>query len=266
MHNFRFILKSNADGLLPSFTGQLINEALLKVIKAFDKSLYKKFQKKNEHSPYSLSTLHRHKKSLNRTNKGEIIIKEDSAYTFRLGILTQELAEQMEKFTSKVEEMVLRIGTLDFKVVGIEINKKSAQELLLHSNRDLDVLTLNFLTPMYFNISEQESPLRFPEPRVLFKNLATLWNTFTEEKVLVVPSEFYNWLDDHVSINSYDLRTRKAYVAKHKLKIGFKGWVQYELTGKEKYKIWIHTLAQFARFSNVGENRTAGLGCVRYSY
>ncbi len=267
MHNFRFVLKSKTDGILPSFTGQLINEALLKVIKKLDNNnkLYKQFQKKNKYSPYSLSTLHTYKSSMNWTHKGEIIIKEEVAYTFRLGILTHELAEQMEKLISKVEEMILQIGTIDFVVVGIEMHKKTAKEFLQHAKGEQEFLTLEFLTPTYFDIATKDSPLRFPDPRYLFMDLAVLWNAFADNKYRINTSELLTWIDKHVSVNAFELRTRKAYVAKDKLKIGVKGWVRYKLTGKEKYKLRLHALAQFAKFSNVGENRTAGLGCVRYS-
>ena len=265
MFNFEFILGSQGEALLPSFTGHLIRGAILQEIKNFDNELSEKLHEGNKIRPYSLSPLIPYDKRLNRTKRGEIIVEEDSTLKFRLGILTQELAERMVKITLRSDEMKLQLAEGEFKVASIEIKKKSVKELLMEENHPPTTFSLSFLTPTYFNISRQEFPMRFPDPRYLFMNLATLWNAFCEEKVLVDQEELFNWVENHISINAYKLSTRTVYIAKNAPKIGFKGWTRFQLSGEENYQRWVHALARYSEFSNIGANRTAGLGCTQYS-
>jgi len=264
MINFEFILKAKGNCLLPSFTGHLIRGAILQSIKEFDNELSEKLHLGNEMRPYSVSPLVPYNKQIKRTIRGEIISEENSTFRFRLGILTQDLAERMVKLTLHSDEMKLQLAEGEFSVVSIEIKKKNIKELLMEGEQPPTIFSLSFLTPTYFNIAKQEFPMRYPDPRYVFMNLASLWNTFNEEKVFVDQTELFSWLENHISINAYNLSTYSVYIAKNAPKIGFKGWVRYQLSGEESYQRWVHALAQYAEFSNVGANRTAGLGCVKY--
>ncbi|MBN1329964.1 MAG: CRISPR-associated endoribonuclease Cas6 [Candidatus Heimdallarchaeota archaeon] len=264
LYNFEFILKAKTKCLLPSFTGQLVRGAILQTIKEFDSTLSEMLHEGNEMRPYSVSPLIPYDKQLNRSRRREIILEEESTLKFRLGILTRDLVERMVKLTLRSDEMKLQLAEGEFRVVSIEIKKKNIKELLMEGQQPLTTFSLSFLTPTYFNIAKQEFPMRFPDPRYVFMNLATLWNTFNEEKIFVDQTELFSWLESHISINAYNLSTHSVYIAKNAPKIGFKGWVRYQLSGDESYQRWIHALAQYAEFSNVGANRTAGLGCVSY--
>ena len=265
MYKFEFILQAKTNCLLPSFTGHLIRGSILQTIKNFDEQLAEKLHEGNKIRPYSLSPLIPYDSELNRTKRGEIIVEEGLTLKFRLGILTEELAERMVKITLHSDEMKLQLAEGEFKVASIEIKKKNIKELLMERNLSPTTFSLSFLTPTYFNIAKQEFPMRYPDPRYLFMNLETLCNTFCEEKVLVDQAELFNWVENHISINAYKLSTRTAYIAKNAPKIGFKGWTRFQLSGEEKYQRWVHALAQFAEYSNIGANRTAGLGCVKYN-
>ena len=83
---------------------------------------------------------------------------------------------------------------------------------------------------------------------------------------MVNEEELYEWLENNLSISGYDLKTRSAYISKGAPVIGFKGWVNYNLSEEERsgYQKWVDVLAKFAAYSNVGGGRTAGFGCVSY--
>jgi len=263
LYNFEFKLKAVKKCLLPSFTGQLIRGAILQIIKESDEILSEKLHEGNKIRPYSVSPLRLIDKEISRTKRGEIIIEKDSTLRFRLGILMNELAERIVKITLQKEEMKFYLAEGEFKVINLDVKKKSVKELLLEEIINLNSLSLNFVTPTYFNIAKQEFPLRFPDPRYLYMNLTSLWNTFNK-KVLVDQEEFYSWIENHISINAYNLKTKTVQIAKGAPKIGFKGWVKYKLSGDTNYQQWIHSLSKYAEFSNIGANRTAGLGCVQY--
>ncbi|MHA1502683.1 MAG: CRISPR-associated endoribonuclease Cas6 [Candidatus Heimdallarchaeota archaeon] len=264
MFNFEFLLSAKNDGLLPPFTGHLLRGAILKLIKEHDEELSEKLHEGNKIRPYCLSPLYSKNNRMNRTRRGEIITKDNKLMKFRFGILTEELAERMVKITLLKDQKTLELANNEFKIVSIEIKNTNAKELLQRKLVN-GKFQLKFLTPTYFNISKQDFPLRFPDPRYLFMNLATLWNTFNVEKILVDQEELFEWVENHISITGYNLKTRTEYIAKGVPKIGFKGWVHYQLSGDESYQQWITALCSFAEYSNVGANRTAGFGCVKFS-
>lgn len=264
MINFEFILLAQKECLLPSYTGQIIRGALLQMITKHDQILADKLHEGNKIRPYSLSPLMGFNKRLIRTRRGEITVEKGTMMKFRMGILTNQLAERMVNISLQKESMNLKLAEGEFKVTSIEIKKKNVIEILTENESPPSTFSLSFLTPTYFNIAKQEFPMRFPDPRYLFMNLASLWNAFNEEKVLVDQTELFSWLENHISINAYKLSTHSVYIAKNAPKIGFKGWARYQLSGEEGYQRWIHALAQYAEFSNIGANRTAGLGCVNY--
>ena len=264
-HNNFTLLLHGPNLINDYFTGQIIRGAILKLIANHDQKLADKLHEGNKVRPYSVSTIMGEKNRLNRTRRGEIIVKEGSMFKFRMGILSSDLAERMIKITLQKSEMKVQLADGVFKISSFEIKRKNVKELLNIDKQPPTNLELSFITPTYFNISRQEFPLRFPDPRYLFMNLATLWNSFIEEKILVDQEELFSWLENHISINYYNLSTHSVYIAKNTPKIGFKGKVCYQLSGEQSYQRWVHALAQFAEFSNVGANRTAGLGCVRYN-
>jgi len=264
MFNFEFILSTKTKGILPSFTGHILRGAILKLINKHDKELAEKLHEGNKVRAYSISPLHSVGKQINRTKRGEIIVEENELMKFRFGVLTKKLAERMVKITILEEQMILNLVNIKFEINRVEIKKTTAKELL-EKNPESNKFQLKFITPTYFNIAKQDFPLRFPDPRYLFMNLATLWNTFNEDKILVDQEELFEWIENHVSITGYNLQTRSEYIAKGVPKIGFKGWTHFQLSGDEKYQQWITTLCSFAEFSNVGANRTAGFGCVKFS-
>ncbi|MHA1124630.1 MAG: CRISPR-associated endoribonuclease Cas6 [Candidatus Heimdallarchaeota archaeon] len=264
MYNFTFLLKTKEEGILPAFTGPLIRGSILNAIKQFDLELSDRLHESNYLRPYSISPLIAFQSKTKRTRRGEIIIEKESIYKFRLGLLTNELAERMVKLTLQKDLMVLKLANIDFKVITIEISKNTTKELLASTIENPSKLTLSFITPTYFTMAKQDFPMRFPDPRYLFMNLTSLWNAFNEEIIIVDKEAFFQWIENHVSINAYKLSTHTVFIAKGARKIGFKGWTRFQLSGEESYQRWIHALAQFAEFSNIGANRTAGLGCVRY--
>jgi len=135
-------------------------------------------------------------------------------------------------------------------------------------------------------------PVRFPIPIILFSNLARLWNDFSNGESDIDKKIFLNWLNFHIYISAYNkMRTVIRNIGKSKPVIGGLGNVSYrvtkinknyykhhleELNRQYEYKFinndysnncrWLEILCRFGEYTNVGANRTAGMGVIRYHY
>ncbi|MBD3190842.1 MAG: CRISPR-associated endoribonuclease Cas6 [Candidatus Heimdallarchaeota archaeon] len=268
MYNFTFIIEALNNAFLPPFTGHIIRAAILKTISQENAALAGKLHEGNKIRPFSLSPIIPYKSRLHRTKRGEIKVQEGETFQFRLGILSSELAQQLVTITLAKERLKFQLAKGQFKIVSINIEQSTAEELLTPSTPLPKKMRFVFHTPTYLSILSQDFPLRFPDPRYIFTNLARLWNTFAPPTTQIDEEAFYNWLSEHVSISGYDLTTRSAYISKGAPIIGFKGWVHYSLSEEKGdgagYLQWVHALASFAEYSNIGGGRTAGFGCVSY--
>ena len=132
-------------------------------------------------------------------------------------------------------------------------------------------------------------PIRVPIPISLFGNLATLWNDISKEGSKIDQNNFLNWLNFHVYISGHKIKSVKRDIGKLKPIVGCFGNVSYqvtkinrnyykhflnELNRKYDYEFvnddysnncrWLEILCKLGEYTNVGANRTAGLGVIRY--
>jgi len=269
MFNFEYILIVKNNARLPPFTGHLLRAAVLKLIDNNCPVLAEKLHKDNELRPYSLSPLLSFRGKFLRTkSRGEIELTADYKVKFRLGLLTTDIAEQILSINLREEKLTITLAKGEFLIESIQMTKLAPESLLTESATKPNKFQLSFLTPTYLAIKKCPFPMRFPDPRYLYSNLANIWNSTLGEKVKVDQEALLEWVNENVSITGYNLRTRTQYISKGAMKIGFTGWVNYQLNPKnadeKNYATWIHALSKFAEFSNVGGGRTAGFGCVKY--
>jgi CRISPR-associated endoribonuclease Cas6 len=262
MIKFNFLLQAKESGLLPSFTGHIVRGAILSKIQKYRPEIADHLHEKNKIRPYSISPLYPHNGKIYRTRRGEIKVKEGDTLQFDFGALTTDLGQEILKI-NLTKKIVFKLASVSFDIKSIQIEQLEPKELL--KAEKCFRFRIEFLTLTYFNIMKQDFPMRFPDPRYLFSNIATIWNANQSDNgIFIDQDDFFDWLENNVSISGYKLRTRTAYIAKGAPVIGCKGWVHYRLSENLKYHKWIHALCKFAEISNVGGGRTAGFGCLRF--
>jgi CRISPR-associated endoribonuclease Cas6 len=264
MIKFNFLLQAQNKGLLPSYTGHIVRGAVLTKIQEHRPKVADLLHEENVIRPYSISPLFPHRERIYRTRRGEIKVREGDTLQFNLGALTNELAQEVLQINLLKEKVNFTLTKVDFTTQTIKVERLDEQELFKEGG--YTKFRLEFLTPTYFSIKKQDFPLRFPDPRYLFSNIANIWNAHQPaDGILIDQEDFYEWLENNVSISGYDLRTRTAYISKGAPVIGFKGWAHYRLSEEDKkYHEWINALCNYAEISNIGGGRTAGFGCIRY--
>ncbi|MHA1875177.1 MAG: CRISPR system precrRNA processing endoribonuclease RAMP protein Cas6 [Promethearchaeota archaeon] len=263
-YKITFMLQNKEKALLPAYTGHIIRGTILAKIREQDEKLSEELHKSNKIRPYSLSPLLPYKSSkFHRSRRGEITLPKNSTTIFQMGILNQQLAKVIIKIMLEQQNNCVSLINNNFSIEKIEVVTKTAIDLLKNDNLPTDKFRIIFHTPTYFNISKQPFPLRFPDPRYLFMNLASIWNAFNS-KAQINKEEFFNWLENNLSVSGFDLKTRTVYISKSTPKIGFQGWAHYRLSKDEAYNNWISALVLYGEISNVGGERTAGFGCIEY--
>ena len=189
------------------------------------------------------------------------------------------------------EKVKLRIGEKNYFISNIKFEQLRLQ-IFIENSMPIKSFNINFITPTYFNTRMGDYPVRFPIPIILFSNLATLWNDFSNGESDIDKDIFLNWLNFHVYISAYNkMRTVIRNIGKSKPVVGGLGNVSYrvtkinknyykhhleELNRQYEYKFinkdysnncrWLEILCRFGEYTNVGANRTAGMGVIRYHY
>lgn len=146
----------------------------------------------------------------------------------------------------------------------MRIRSKSYDELLSES-RPVDSFRLIFKTPTCFSALGHRYFHLFPEPTYVFGGLLELWSMFSHDEALAggARDEYVKWIVGSAGVSGFELATRRVLIGRMS-SIGFTGWVNYRLGEGDRWRKLTGVLARFAEFSNVGKNRTAGLGVTRY--
>ena len=257
-----FDVVSLVTGYLPMFTGHLVQGLFLHTIEKEDPNLSKQLHDVNAIRPYAVIPLHPmgFKK---RLKSGMWEIEAGKSYRFGFSILDERLEKTIMDILLSVVDGNLKLGVLDFHVHQINFNKLSMEELLreeLKKKHDDNIIRFKFLTPAQFKEKAKNYPTILPVPRLVFTNLARIWNTFSEVRVYL--EDFKEWVEKNVYVREYKIVTKEVDIGKAEKIVGFKGHVGF-LIKDEKYKGWLYVLSRFAEFSNVGVKRTRGLGVVR---
>lgn len=182
----------------------------------------------------------------------------------------------------------LKFGEKEYLISSIRVDRINPKNFVTRS-QPVKSFTLNFLRPVYFNTNMGDFPVRFPIPVVLFGNLGRIWNEIVGNNGSVDVKAFQDWTNAHVYVSNYDMRTVKANIGKSKPVSGGLGRVSYRISkinkpyyrhlleqmGRERdhervnddYRDkcrWLEALCLLGEFTNVGANRTAAMGAMRY--
>jgi hypothetical protein len=199
--------------------------------------------------------------------------------TLNNAILNDLLTREKEKF---------KIGQKYYYISKVEFEKIYLHQIIEKSKPVLN-FNLNFITPTYFNTNRGDYPLRFPIPEISFRNLTNIWNDVSKKTSEIDRDQFIDWINAHVYISAYKMRTARAEIGKSRTMIGGIGNVSYQVKKMNKVYYnhyleeiqqinnfefiknnyfnnckWLEILCRFGEYTNVGANRTAGLGVIKY--
>ncbi len=122
---------------------------------------------------------------------------------------------------------------------------------------------IRFETPTLFAMKDARYYSLFPEPELALMNLLRVWNKFSGKRASKDEiSAFRGWVRRRVGVVGYELSVQRIMVERAKARSGFTGWVKYEMADRE-YAGRVAELLDFAEYSNIGKDRTAGFGVAR---
>ncbi len=254
---------ANTEGVLPPFIGHLFRAAFLDLIKSQNITLAKKLHDTSNIRPYCVGALF--SKDLRRKRiTGAIEIKEGTTFTMPMSFFDQELVNLLINIFFSDKPLRVQLNDVFFSLVNIQINRCTYQELV-EAAKKVTRFGFSFVTPTQFSLIGVKFPLIFPEPRLLFSNLANLWNKYAPETKVDV-DQLHSFVSNNVYARDYDLVTREVNLGKGIPFVGCTGRCSYVVRNSEDpYALWLDVLGNFGEYSNVGIKRTAGLGVINYS-
>ena len=144
------------------------------------------------------------------------------------------------------------------KLLSNAVKKTSSLE-----GQEAQKVTFSFVSPTSFRSKGNHVPL--PIPKNLFHSYLRRWNAFASKPV--EEADFLDWVEQHVTISHYDLRTRRTAVAKAGLVTGFVGKLTLSLSAKglahKSYAAYFYALVELAQYCGTGHKTPFGLGQTR---
>ncbi len=198
------------------------------------------------------------------------------------------LSDALLKDLLSSEKAKLKIGQKDYFISKISFERFSPNSFI-EPSKPVNNFNVNFVKPTYFSSKIGNFPVRFPIPAVLFNNLANIWNSIFINQAEVDQDHLVDWINAHVYVSGYNMRSVKANIGKPSPVAGGLGNASYKVKKiNEKYYEffvkemhqernldfvnenylnncrWLEILCRMGELTNVGGNRTAGLGVMRY--
>lgn len=214
--------------------------------------------------------------------------RKEGRIEFILTSYDEELSDTVIHDLLQSEKVKLKVNGQTFFIARITFERPNLEQMRKQA-RALTKFQIQFVTPIYFNTSLGDYPVRFPMPDIFFNNLARLWNDMNNDELKIDRESFIEWINAHVYISGYRMRSAKRDIGKRKPVVGGLGNATYRVTEinrnyykhlleelDRKYDIefvrenysnnceWLDTLLKLGTYTNVGGNRTAGMGVIRY--
>jgi len=232
---------------VPNIPPYIFRGVVLDFLNTVDPKFVAELHQPNEIRPYAIA-----------------VTREPPFLNLRLVCLQEAISQAILQRLMKEENIPLLIAGWEFMMVRINFESIPLVNLMREPQQVVK-FQLRFLMPTYFNIRDRPMDMRFPEPVFLFPNLAKVWNQYAAAECQVDEGEFYQWVSQHVSVSSYKLQTRPVKIDRQVKVFGCVGWARYlNNDPANMYANWVDILLRFAEYVNVGGNRTAGCGVIRY--
>ena len=231
------------------------------------------FHESEEIRPYAINTIpHR----------------DTDTIEFILTSYNEDLSDTIITDVVQNKKVNLTVDHQTFIISNISFDRPNLEQLQ-HNASPITKVQVHFVTPVYFNTLLGDYPVRFPMPNLFFGNLVHLWNDITHEELQIEREPFIDWVNAHVYISGYKMRSAKRDIGKRAPVVGGLGNATYRVTGinrnyyktlldkmDQKYDTefvnddysencqWLDVLCNLGTYTNVGGNRTAGMGVIRY--
>ncbi len=217
-----------------------------------------------------------------------IIYKKIPKIDFIIVSMDDTLSDTLLQDLISTERAKLKIGEKDYFISRVKFERLNFRTFLEQA-KPVKVFSLNFVKPAYFNTSMGDYPVRLPIPNLLFGNLVNIWNDILRSEAEIDRETFINWVNAHVYVSGHKMRTVRTDIGKPKPVVGFLGNASFKVTkiNKNYYKHfliklnreydyefvnedysnncrWLEILCRLGEYTNVGANRTAGMGVIRY--
>lgn len=275
MIKFTFELYPEDDLIKPYFQpyGYIFRAVIMKWLNEIKPELVHQLHEYEKIRPYSINCII-HKKP----PKIDFIIvsfKTDLSITFLKDLISSE-------------NVKLKIGQKNYYLSHVKFKKIDIQTLVEESGC-VKKFNISFPTSVYFNTKKGDYPVRFPIPILLFGNLVHIWNYINDTDFTLERNNFLDWINAHVYASGYKMKTAKREIGKPRPIIGGLGNVSYTVASinkiyykhyldnlNKKYDFefvrtdylsnckWLEILCKLGQYTNVGGNRTAGMGVMRY--
>jgi CRISPR-associated endoribonuclease Cas6 len=206
-------------------------------------------------------------------------------FKFRVGCLDDKVADAIGRSMTSMWPPIFPVRNSEAMIMEVSVSFWTpSQKVEVEEGMKVEV---RFLTPTNFRSTQHNPgilrrilPSRFrrsvrpvyryvilPDPYYLFRGLARLYRRFGDPRIRY--SSYCEWLlEGGIALETFsDLKVHKVFDAKGRWARGFTGKVVYAMPGDtfdRKYAELTVRLLKFARFSNVGGNRTAGFGVIDY--
>ncbi|MCS7139030.1 MAG: CRISPR system precrRNA processing endoribonuclease RAMP protein Cas6 [Crenarchaeota archaeon] len=203
---------------------------------------------------------------------------------FKISILEQGLMKVFTQALFSTGSPNIRLVDTYTTIVEVSVNQQSFEKIMEEAKpvRRFEVF---FRTPCYFrqSLSRDSSdpvlkvvkpPYRavpLPEVHLMIRNLVRLWRRFSG--ISFEYNEYVDWIKRNgiaLAGFPYGIKTLRVYEhpTSNKWVMGFIGRVRFAIPKDmflERFSKFTDALMKFAEYSNVGGNRTAGFGVVKYS-
>ncbi|MEM3414675.1 MAG: CRISPR system precrRNA processing endoribonuclease RAMP protein Cas6 [Thermoproteota archaeon] len=264
-----------------SFSGFAIRGVLFDFLKRIDEQLALKLHSDKTIAPYSVTPV-----EVLRGQYSSFIFNgfdKPATVQFKISIFEQSLMNVLTQALLSSGSPSVRLVEVDTVVTEIQVNQVSFEKILEEAKpvRRFEVL---FRTPCYFRrsittgssnpvLKSGRTPYRaipLPETSLMFKNLARLWKRFSGMSLNY--RDYVSWIDmGGVTLAGFPNGIKTIRVYEHpksnKWVMGFIGAVRFSIPEDiftEKHARFTDALMRLAEYTNVGGNRTAGFGVVKY--
>lgn len=265
------------------FSGFTVRGIVYGILKSIDPNLAESLHGLKSIAPFSTSPI------AIQASRGRAI-GEGSILSFRVSALTDDLSMKIVNYLTGNMDLTFKVRDAEAKLIELSVSTLDPRRALEEA-KPARSFSIYFLSPTFFRQSLAKKCCQYcpnikakcphlkhfkhyryiplPDPYLMFRSLLRLWRKFTG--VDLNHREYIEWLlKGGVTVAGYPkLKTVRVYEhpTTPKWSVGFKGKVLFNLpedTYSEEMAKTTHTLLKFGEYSNVGGNRTAGFGVIRY--
>lgn len=254
---------------LPGHLGRAVYHFFLDDIAQHDEAFSQALHNNRRRKPFTCSTLIGGRRL--GTNSQEFL--PETAVWLRITGLTQAVSTHLQRLAAEPPATAV-IDRVSFQICGATLDPtvhrwagQGSYEALASqqlSRRPATSLQLEFASPTTFRMTGTHGQKRswpVPMPRWVFGSLYRQWNQFSPVPLDLVLPDF---IDEYLVLSQYRLSTR-AIPGKGRIsQMGCLGEAAYAVVAEDNWLTsQLHLLAQFAFYSGVGYQTTAGLGQTR---